>query len=557
MVVSKAMEQEIITVKNEEQLTDWDQLSFRLLSVQVLKESEEVQLPQQLVLSYALIVVAGGSVQFLADHRQFELAAGSFCLCLPGQTFGALRQAGSFEMYIFYFDVYQYGLAGEHIHRLKDARLFPQEGVLPQIPVKMISSICNELSQREEMQDRRISYRAQIDFQELLYCIRISSRQRPRDTNSALEQAKQYIEEHYTQDLTSQLLAQAAEFSPKYFNELFKKKYGKSALDYATELRLQQAKRLMAESGTKLREIAHQVGYADEFYFSRKFKKMIGVPPVVYMKSRRRKLVAYSPALLGQVLPLNLIPYAAALHPKWTEYYYRNYRSDIPVHISAYRSNQDWQANLEVLRQVPADLILASDNMQEEERASLERIAPVHYLQSGPADWRSQFLELAQFLGESWQAEQWLAAFDWEAGTVKEQLREQMGGESVVVIRMLHSRLYLHCSRTMASMLYRELELAPAYDSGGEIYNIPVTPQEIAALGADHLLMLIRRESDTLGEWNRLQEDPEWLKIDAVQRHRVHFLASDPWREHSAYAQLRMVRQARQLFFGQSSIHIP
>ncbi|WP_310832552.1 AraC family transcriptional regulator [Paenibacillus pedocola] len=551
------MKQELIPADSEEQFRDWDELSFRLLSVQVVKGSEEGHLPQQLALSYALIVVASGSVQVLMNHGQFELAAGSVCLCLPEQTFGTVQQAGSLEMYIFYFDIHRYHPAGEGSFLLKDAELFPREGSLPQTSMKTITSICSGLSHMEENQRQHISFRAQIDFQELLYSIRVSGRQRPRDTNSALEQARLYIEEHYTQDLTSQLLAQAAELSPKYFNDLFKRKYGKSALDYTTELRLQQAKRLMAESGTKLREIAHRVGYTDEFYFSRKFKKIIGVPPAVYMKSRRRKLVAYSPSLLGQLLPLNLIPYAAALHPKWTEYYYRNYRSDIPVHISAFRSNQDWQANLELLRQVPADLILAGDDLQEEEKTALERIAPVHYLQTGPADWRSQFLQLAQFLGESWQAEQWLAAFDWEAGAVKEQLHTQIGGESVVVIRMLHNRLYLHCSRTMASMLYGELELQPAYDSGDEIYNVPVTPQEIAALHADHLLMLIRRESDTLGEWNKLQNDPEWLKIAAVQRHRVHFLSSDPWREHSAYAQLRMVRQTKQLLVGQSSIHVP
>ncbi|MNI32005.1 HTH-type transcriptional activator Btr [compost metagenome] len=181
----------------------------------------------------------------------------------------------------------------------------------------------------------------------------------------------------------------------------------------------------------------------------------------------------------------------------------------------------------------------------------------MHYLQSEPADWRGQFLQLAELLGESWQAEQWLNAFDWEAGEAREQLHSQLGRESVVIIRMLHSRLYLHCSRSMASMLYGELALTPAYDSGTELYNIQVTPQEIAALGADHLLMLIRRESDTLGEWSRLQDNPEWLKISAVQRHRVHFLTSDPWREQSAYAQLRMVRQTRQLFLGQSSIQVP
>ncbi|MBW4082234.1 AraC family transcriptional regulator [Paenibacillus sp. S150] len=530
-------------------LSGWDRLSFRLLSVQAVKDNGEVQLPQQLVFSYALIVVTSGAVQLMVDQKQFEMTAASAVLCRPDQTFGTGQPVHGVELYIYYFDVYDHGEAAEtSVIAVKDSPLFPEQEIHALPDMKPVLSINNEVFRMDHASLQPLSFRAQIDFQELLYQLQQHSGQRPKDANSALEHAKQYIEAHYTDPLTVEQLAQAAEFSPKYFIDLYKKKYGKSALEYAAELRLQQAKRMMAESGVRLRDVAHQVGYADEFYFSRKFKKMIGVPPAVYMKSRRRKLAAYTPALLGQLLPLNITPYAAALHPKWTEYYYRNYRADIPVHISAYRSNRDWQANLELLRQTPADLILAAGELHTEERRELELIAPVYYQPAESEDWRGQLLQLARYLGESWQAEQWLAAYDWEVSSAKEQLHRQLGGEPVVVIRMLGSRLYLHCNRGMANMLYRELELRPAYESGTELYNVPVTPAELAAVPADHLLMLIRRDSDTLGEWGRLQNDPQWLKLPAVQRHHVHLLNSDPWREDSAYAQLRMLRQTLQLF---------
>ncbi|KAI7260235.1 hypothetical protein KC345_g10117 [Hortaea werneckii] len=452
-------------------------------------------------------------------------------------------------MYIFYFDVYSHGKSGDigKSMTVKDVRLYPGDGKLPFNPSKELSAKCSRLFLLSEQADRSIGFRAQLDFQELLYELRTGSLDRPRDTNSALEQAKQYIESHYTEALTVEQVAQSADFSAKYFVDLYKKKYGKSALEYAAELRMQQAKRLMAESSAKLRDIAHKVGYADEFYFSRKFKKMIGMPPAVYMKSRRRRLAAYSPALLGQLLPLNITPYAAALHPKWTEYYYRNYRADIPVHISAYRNNQDWQANIELLKQSGAELILAPAGLAADERTALEHTAPVYYPASGSADWRGQFQELAQFLGEEWQHEQWLAAFDWEVSAAKERLHEGLGSNTVTVIRMLGSQLFLHCNEGMASILYRELELRPAYECGTEVYNVPVTPAMLAELHADHLLMLIRQENDTLGEWKKLQNDPGWLRIPAVQRHHVHVLSSDPWREDSAYAQLRMLRQTLQL----------
>jgi ABC-type Fe3+-hydroxamate transport system substrate-binding protein len=66
-------------------------------------------------------------------------------------------------------------------------------------------------------------------------------------------------------------------------------------------------------------------------------------------------------------------------------------------------------------------------------------------------------------------------------------------------------------------------------------------------LNADHLLLMIRQESETLGAWKRLQDDPKWQAIPAVQRHRLCFLTSDPWREYSAYAHLRMLKQAVRL----------
>lgn len=398
--------QQLTSTKEQEDSRDWDRLSFRLLSVEALKGTGEAHLAQQLLFSYALAVVTAGSVQFIADHCQYELAAGSAVLLLPEQTCGTVQPAGGLEMYILYFDVYTHGKSGEtgHLIPAKSVRLYQGDGRLPFLPSREMAAGWSRLCLLSGQTDGAISYRDQLDFQELLYELRTSSGQRPRDTNSALEQAKQYIEAHYTEALTVEQVAQSADFSAKYFVDLYKKKYGKSALEYAAELRLQQAKRLMAESGMKLRDIAHKIGYADEFYFSRKFKKMIGMPPAVYMKSRRRKLAAYTPGLLGQLLPLNITPYAAALHPKWTEYYYRNYRADIPVHISAYRNNQEWLSNIELLKQSGTELILAPPGLAEAERAELERIAEVHDLAKDSATGADSFRNWPCFWGKSGSA---------------------------------------------------------------------------------------------------------------------------------------------------------
>ncbi len=67
-----------------------------------------------------------------------------------------------------------------------------------------------------------------------------------------------------------------AGISPKHYSETFKKLYGQSVTEYITDIRITNAKKLMAKANCKLREIAHQIGYQDEFYFSRIFKKHTG-----------------------------------------------------------------------------------------------------------------------------------------------------------------------------------------------------------------------------------------------------------------------------------------
>lgn len=125
-------------------------------------------------------------------------------------------------------------------------------------------------------------YRSQLLFQEALYWMAKSSNSARADTDSALQMTKDYIDQHYNESLTLDRLCRMAGLSLKYYSELFKKHYGVSVTEYIADVRMKHAKRLMMDPELKLREIAHLVGYPDEFYFSRKFKKMEGISPSAY-----------------------------------------------------------------------------------------------------------------------------------------------------------------------------------------------------------------------------------------------------------------------------------
>lgn len=94
-------------------------------------------------------------------------------------------------------------------------------------------------------------------------------------TQISLKDIRNYIAKHHHQPLTIDHLAFISGLSSSYFGEAFKKEFGQSATDYLTELRIGHAKQLLRDTDLLLRDIASKVGYSDEFYFSRKFKRRL------------------------------------------------------------------------------------------------------------------------------------------------------------------------------------------------------------------------------------------------------------------------------------------
>ena len=103
-----------------------------------------------------------------------------------------------------------------------------------------------------------------------------------KKTIDLMEQARLYIQENYNKEITLDDVSKKIAISPYYFSKLFKKIEGQNFIDYLTNIRLSKAKKLLASGTYSIKEISREVGYSDPNYFSRTFKKNIGVPPTEY-----------------------------------------------------------------------------------------------------------------------------------------------------------------------------------------------------------------------------------------------------------------------------------
>ncbi|MBP3633897.1 MAG: helix-turn-helix transcriptional regulator [Oscillospiraceae bacterium] len=101
-------------------------------------------------------------------------------------------------------------------------------------------------------------------------------------------QAKKYLDDHFTDHrLCLRTMGEHLGYHPKYLSAVFKQHVGMGVAEYLNSLRIQHGCNLMAQGFTSIGDISAQSGFSDAQYFSKVFKKVIGVTPGQYIKEHK------------------------------------------------------------------------------------------------------------------------------------------------------------------------------------------------------------------------------------------------------------------------------
>lgn len=98
-------------------------------------------------------------------------------------------------------------------------------------------------------------------------------------TKKEFDQTIDYINEHYTENISSASLSQMFGYAESYFCRKFKKQTGLTVMNYIQILRIEKARQLLVETNLPVQDIAAACGFSDTAYFTNRFKAMFRLAP--------------------------------------------------------------------------------------------------------------------------------------------------------------------------------------------------------------------------------------------------------------------------------------
>lgn len=102
--------------------------------------------------------------------------------------------------------------------------------------------------------------------------------------SNAIRAAKRYIDNNYMNDIQLRDVAKVVNLSQVYFSFLFKEEMGENFISYLSRVRIDASKAMLKDVRKNISEIAEECGYRDVRYFSKVFKRFVGVTPSEYRK---------------------------------------------------------------------------------------------------------------------------------------------------------------------------------------------------------------------------------------------------------------------------------
>ncbi|MED3876961.1 helix-turn-helix domain-containing protein [Lysinibacillus capsici] len=425
-----------------------------------------------------LLIALSPAIRLYVDKMAIDLRQGSCTLILPIQSYTVESSNKEAQLARFTFEIFE--VEGMTLNRIAHPPLlhgYPYHLLFSQ--VKQVlgneasnnNQFCSSLSALEMamLQGRLqqiLAMMVQLDEQ--------ANQLQHEEKTKLVQLTVQYIEQHYDEDLTVEQLANMAGMVRWQYSQKFKILTGKKPTDYLTHVRINQAKKILSNSTEPLRKIARQIGFKDEYYFSRCFHKLTGNTPreyaniqlhtpertvidsfgrKIHVPKDATRIVTDGKFTLGELLVLGIPPIGAAISIMKDNVVYHNKLRNI-------HSIGHW-VDPDKIAQLQPELLLLSYFHPEHDLQKLDAIAPTIILNSKFSLFE-RLRYIAKLFERSKAAEKWISTYENKVRLVRRQLADvYVAGETATVYLKLDTKYYVMCQTGLAASLYESLGFRP------------------------------------------------------------------------------------------------
>ncbi|RJX40540.1 helix-turn-helix domain-containing protein [Paenibacillus pinisoli] len=371
---------------------------------------------------YILIGVSSGDAIWRIDGRPVRMGKGAGYLIAPGSVYG-IEEIGAQP-----FSYYQLECSIEiaESRKANHAESKKDEGILHALCGRLQVQPARWISMLEELYQHQAAasaagaelqaFRQHIRMQELLYylCER-SAAAHDRDPRKLVEQTIAELHTDNGRKFSIQELAERANTGQRQYNSLFKELTGRSPLEYMTEQQMNQAKKQMLITNEPLSSIARNAGFQDVYYFSRRFKQMVGLSPKQYIRQRRSELRVVAFYYGGILLSMGMRPVGANLTWWGGSAFLKDMESGI--------TDVGVTPSLDMIAELAPDLILMnSNNLADYE--PLSKIAPSVMI---PYDGKRTLYEdmriVGELIGSTAEADRYITRYESKAAAARGLIR--------------------------------------------------------------------------------------------------------------------------------------
>lgn len=269
--------------------------------VRIVRRSPQIPYPlHNHDFSELVIVLSGRGIHF-TEHREYAIGAGDVFV-IQGDTAHGYKEPEELYLVNLLFNMDNLPLpfldiahipgyqALFHLEpRYRESHNFASRLRLDPDDLTEVSTLLNRIEEESEGERTGRRYMAAVFLMELIGALsRCYDNSRNLENRELLRIARglSYLEHHLTERVSLPDLEEETGMSASSLNRHFRRVTGVPPLEYHIRLKLRRACSLLKQSDLNITEIAGRTGFEDSNYFTRQFKKVMGMPPRDYRRAR-------------------------------------------------------------------------------------------------------------------------------------------------------------------------------------------------------------------------------------------------------------------------------